>query len=185
MAFLIAEIMGLGFDVDAATISGIRWFALPLLVLFFSAGISSCLKSSDALQWARRQRIRTAVLIAAGISLVSIVARILQGYLDHAHVVTAFAEWCAIGASITQLARVPNQLSDWSRDKAGTLRIEPARELGVSFLCVIAFGTLLLLGPASTTPATRLSPIDALFTATSATCVTGLTVRDTSAVARE
>ena len=47
-----------------------------------------------------------------------------------------------------------------------------------SFLLVIAVGTLLLTLPFSSRTG-RLGVIDALFTATSATCVTGLVVRDT------
>ena len=48
----------------------------------------------------------------------------------------------------------------------------------ISFLLVIAVGTLLLTLPISSRPG-RLGVIDAMFTATSATCVTGLVVRDT------
>ena len=48
----------------------------------------------------------------------------------------------------------------------------------ISFLLVIAVGTLLLTLPISSRTG-RLGVIDAMFTATSATCVTGLVVRDT------
>lgn len=48
----------------------------------------------------------------------------------------------------------------------------------ISFLLVIAVGTLLLTLPISSRTG-RLGVIDAIFTATSATCVTGLVVRDT------
>ena len=48
----------------------------------------------------------------------------------------------------------------------------------ISFLLVIAVGTLLLALPISSRTG-RLGVIDAMFTATSATCVTGLIVRDT------
>ncbi|HAI21101.1 MAG TPA: Trk family potassium uptake protein [Clostridiales bacterium UBA8153] len=46
----------------------------------------------------------------------------------------------------------------------------------MSFLAVIGLGTLLLLLPWSTAPGRDTSWVDALFTATSAVCVTGLTV---------
>lgn len=55
----------------------------------------------------------------------------------------------------------------------------PLRLLLGSFLALIAAGTLLLKIPAATPPEAPLSWTDALFTATSATCVTGLVVRDT------
>lgn len=55
--------------------------------------------------------------------------------------------------------------------------INPARLIILSFLTVILLGCFLLLLPISTTQG--ISFIDALFTATSATCVTGLIVKDT------
>lgn len=48
-----------------------------------------------------------------------------------------------------------------------------------SFVILISFGTLLLLLPTSTYGRQSMSFIDAFFTATSASCVTGLTVVDT------
>ncbi|NPA34502.1 MAG: ATPase [Chlorobi bacterium] len=58
------------------------------------------------------------------------------------------------------------------------LHIRPATMLIVSFLTLISVATLLLMLPEMTVNG-RISFIDALFTATSATCVTGLTVVDT------
>lgn len=55
--------------------------------------------------------------------------------------------------------------------------IHPTRALALSFLFLILSGTALLLLPKSTY--NGISFIDALFTATSAVCVTGLTVVDT------
>jgi len=55
----------------------------------------------------------------------------------------------------------------------------PALLILVSFLVLIGFGTLLLTFPAASAHATPLEPVDALFTATSAACVTGLIVLDT------
>jgi len=49
-----------------------------------------------------------------------------------------------------------------------------------SFAGLIALGALALLLPAATPPESPISPLDALFTATSAVCVTGLVVRDTA-----
>jgi trk system potassium uptake protein len=57
------------------------------------------------------------------------------------------------------------------------MQIKPARIIITSFLSAIIAGTLLLLLPVSACH--RISFIDALFTATSAICVTGLIVQDT------
>lgn len=56
----------------------------------------------------------------------------------------------------------------------------PVRIIVVSFLLLILVGTLLLLLPVSAAEGTT-SPVEALFTAVSATCVTGLSVVDTTA----
>ena len=55
----------------------------------------------------------------------------------------------------------------------------PTRTLIASFVILIVAGAALLSLPRATTGRASLSPVDALFTATSATCVTGLVVRDT------
>ncbi len=55
----------------------------------------------------------------------------------------------------------------------------PLRLLIASFVVLILIGTVLLKLPAATPAGSPIGWIDALFTATSATCVTGLAVRDT------
>ncbi len=52
--------------------------------------------------------------------------------------------------------------------------------LAAGFAALIAVGTLLLMLPAATAPGKTTTIIDALFTATSAVCVTGLVVVDTA-----
>lgn len=55
----------------------------------------------------------------------------------------------------------------------------PARTAVVSFATVILLGTLLLCLPVSSETGQWTAPVDALFTSTSAVCVTGLIVKDT------
>lgn len=55
----------------------------------------------------------------------------------------------------------------------------PALLLATSFASSIAVGTLFLSFPAASSDGVSVSPLDALFTATSASCVTGLIVLDT------
>ncbi|WP_407691149.1 TrkH family potassium uptake protein [Ruminococcus gauvreauii] len=59
-------------------------------------------------------------------------------------------------------------------------RQPPARLIVLGFAAVIAVGTLLLLLPVSINDGARVSFIDALFTSTSAVCVTGLIAIDTA-----
>ena len=58
-------------------------------------------------------------------------------------------------------------------------RISSTRMIALSFLIVILSGAILLCLPVSSRTGEWTSFIDALFTATSATCVTGLVVFDT------
>ncbi len=58
-------------------------------------------------------------------------------------------------------------------------RFDPARTLVVGFLIIITIGSLLLCLPISSRAGKFTSLFDCLFTATSASCVTGLTVVDT------
>jgi trk system potassium uptake protein TrkH len=59
-------------------------------------------------------------------------------------------------------------------------RLHPPQLIVLSFALIILIGTLLLSLPVATRSGNRLPFVDALFTATSATCVTGLTVTDTA-----
>jgi len=59
-------------------------------------------------------------------------------------------------------------------------RLNPPQVVAISFLIAIAIGTILLSLPMSTRGPGSIGLVDALFTATSATCVTGLIVKDTA-----
>lgn len=59
------------------------------------------------------------------------------------------------------------------------LSLSPPQILVMGFALIILLGAVLLMLPISSTTGEMLPFIDALFTATSATCVTGLVVRDT------
>ena len=58
--------------------------------------------------------------------------------------------------------------------------LAPARVIALCFLVLILSGAALLTLPISHQPGVDVSPLEALFTATSATCVTGLVVVDTA-----
>jgi trk system potassium uptake protein TrkH len=59
------------------------------------------------------------------------------------------------------------------------MKMTVSRTICLGFLVLIAIGTVLLLLPFSTANGDWNSPLVALFTATSAVCVTGLIVVDT------
>ena len=58
------------------------------------------------------------------------------------------------------------------------IRMHPAVIFILSFLGIISVGTLLLMMPEMTSSGNGMAALDALFTSTSATCVTGLMVED-------
>lgn len=68
---------------------------------------------------------------------------------------------------------------EWHPVKKKLKSIPPVRLIVASFLIVILVGTLLLTLPIASRSGETTAFIDALFTATSATCVTGLVVFDT------
>lgn len=80
-------------------------------------------------------------------------------------------ELVSAGLTLAMAVRINSQLARSMR--------RPALLFPASFLAVIIVTTLLLLLPAATPPDRPIGLIDAAFTATSATCVTGLVVRDT------
>ncbi len=63
--------------------------------------------------------------------------------------------------------------------KSKVKSIHPTRVIILSFLAIIAVGTILLMLPVSSSDGTFTPLVPALFTATSATCVTGLIIYDT------
>ncbi|WP_406724036.1 potassium transporter TrkG [Streptomyces sp. GD-15H] len=65
---------------------------------------------------------------------------------------------------------------EWKR-----LALHPARAVVAAFAVAVAVGTLLLMLPAASRDGTGSGVVEALFTATSAVCVTGLVVVDTGA----
>jgi trk system potassium uptake protein len=61
----------------------------------------------------------------------------------------------------------------------GTRQIEPLKAIALSFVVIILLGALLLMMPFSNRPGKTVGFVDAVFTATSATTVTGLVVKST------
>jgi len=59
------------------------------------------------------------------------------------------------------------------------IRLNTAQIIAISFIITISIGTILLTFPTATADGLGTPFLDAVFTATSATCVTGLIVRDT------
>lgn len=99
---------------------------------------------------------------------------VLAGLADHpgaAFSAMAIAQLLALGL-LWAGERVTDELLDY-------FYAHPAALTCLTFAALILVGTLCLSFPAASATGTRISPVDALFTATSASCVTGLVVLDT------
>lgn len=89
-------------------------------------------------------------------------------------------------ASALIIVRLTFKAAAWalkeSSDQSADIlsRARPSHILGLSFLALIAFGSILLMFPAATVDGQGLSFTDAIFTITSAACVTGLVVVSTA-----
>ena len=66
-----------------------------------------------------------------------------------------------------------------SKPKRKGLRLSPTQIIAVVFAAIILLGTVLLALPISSRSGESVGLLSALFTATSTTCVTGLTAGDT------
>ena len=92
--------------------------------------------------------------------------------------VEALTQLSIVGAQIIIILSIISGAVRLNR-RIASLKFHPAQTFILSFLIVILIGAALLLLPKAVAPGQTLSPLDALFTATSATCVTGLIVVDT------
>jgi trk system potassium uptake protein len=83
--------------------------------------------------------------------------------------------------ALRQSLELMRALSHWSdaRRRLSVLRFTPARVIASSFAGTILVGTVLLTLPVASAERQGTALLDALFTATSAVCVTGLVVLDT------
>ena len=91
-----------------------------------------------------------------------------------------FAYWLAIVHLFSTILTVLFPQAEKKKNLAGqgsifqSLNLKPAQVVLATFSGIILFGSFLLILPISAAPGKQISFVDALFTATSATCVTGL-----------
>ncbi len=128
----------------------------------------------------------TADVVVGFVSAPSRLKHLKRRWFDIAVFVPITIALLAGGTGITFIVLrqllIVGQAFTGSRRFAGVIeemRLQPLRLLALSFVVMIVIGTLLLTFPTATRDGTVTGFVDALFTATSATCVTGLIVKDT------
>jgi trk system potassium uptake protein TrkH len=166
-----------GFPRDSSAHALGHALEVPALLLFVAEHVWASLKAPSFRAALRRRWLRHVLLL---ILFVQTPLILIRGWNPGAHplpapafvklYVTSLQIYLAVGA-LFAAARLSEGLA--------RIRLRPAGLAFLSFLILILSGALVLLLPNMTPPGRGLRFIDALFTATSACCVTGLTVVDT------
>jgi len=146
-----------------------------LLVLLLAEIILDARRFSTPFMYLRRSAVP--LLLALLFVLLLLYSRLLLP-TEAAGRVAALTRGVLVLRNVLLLLRVFRRLHRLS-SFFETITLHPAQTILYSFLGVIIIGTLLLMLP-MTTPEGGLPPLGALFTATSAVCVTGLIVVDTA-----
>lgn len=172
-------VVGYGFELGSVGGAWAHGLEFVLAGLFLADRLAMLMRGTDRLQVVRQRSFEFAVvLIFAGIGLlVSAWESWTIRLLDLLHLENRRQ----LGGELLNLFLLTNVLIQLLRQQQRILlkRIRPEWILIGSFAMLILVGTLLLLLPrASALPEDPIRPLDALFTATSAACVTGLVVRD-------
>jgi trk system potassium uptake protein TrkH len=151
-------------------------------VAAWALGLELVLKAWLSPRWSRFLRARAIPLVLLAVVVVQ--AAVLRlgggsgptrpvwlGLLTQGYLISL--QIFILGSLTVEAVRVNRRLAH--------LRVRPGRLVLGLFAGLILGGAALLLLPRATVPGVDLSWVDALFTATSAVCVTGLVVRDTGA----
>lgn len=174
IAALVAEY---GFYMDAWWTETIRTFEVVVVGFFMSQQLIKLSLAPDRREFMRDRRMEYAasgtLLLVIAVTQVLHASGIEVGWLPSSR--DLFALYIALFQTVIVVEVVASAVR-YSR-RVTMLRIQPARLFIASFLLVITTGGLLLSLPRATHGGIRF--IDALFTSTSAVCVTGLVVVDT------
>lgn len=176
LLLLISFLLIYGFCLSAAIKKNAYFISHTLIVLFIINKIWALLSSVDKIQELKAQKlpyIFTSILLLQFI----FISADLYGYIF------PYADNEIYYHAITLIFIVSLFLFQLSRANTAFLlrkRLKPEHMFVLSFLALIISGTFLLMMPAATVKGGSISLIDALFTSTSAVCVTGLTVQNTA-----
>ncbi len=162
-----------GGKLSPGTLLSVRLTNFAFVAVFLAESILGLVRAPDRRHYLRTGAVELLLLLGLGLVFVLISfhpfgffeVRGLQGFLIPAQVYL-------LGNFIVKLLGLFKVVA--------RRRFNYARAFGASFLAIIVAGTLLLyLLPGTQAPGKELTLIDALFTSTSATCVTGLITVDT------
>lgn len=171
-----ALIYSLGFDLEADETSRIfRWLE-ALIVIFVLDYFIRMIYSFHRWQFVSERTIESVLVFLFLIVVLGYLLRIdvpyslfmLFGFSDFRAFYEFFIASYLMTLTIMGMARASQYLS--------SVKVKPATTFIASFILLILIGTFLLMMPAMTTQPGSMSFLSALFTSTSASCVTGLSV---------
>lgn len=166
---LSGVIVEFGFGLPPRVQEQVHAIEIAVVGMFTINAIAHLIGARQRLRFLRENWLDAALLCVLAVAL----ALVLAGEDSAALTRTYF-----IGAQVLIVARMLVSLAR-TQERFASLKLRPAQLLLLSFLCLIALGSAALMLPRCRAEgAPPLSLLDAMFTATSAVCVTGLTVRD-------
>jgi trk system potassium uptake protein TrkH len=180
LAILLTLIVRQGLRLGAALDPFLALGNAVAVLVFAAAQASKLVVVPDPVAYFRAHRLDFALLFVLVIQLASYAG--LRGTAEFRWLERQGADnplWPLLAASVqAYMVAIVALRSPVVHGLLVSLRLRPAQILVVSFALLIAAGTALLSMPGAAADGRAWSPLDAMFTATSAVCVTGLVVSD-------
>ncbi|BDC98068.1 TrkH family potassium uptake protein [Persicobacter psychrovividus] len=183
ISVVIGIIYALGFELDEQRLQKVIYWLEITLNVYILNFIIRAIYSLEIKHFIREHKVELALILF--VVLNKITTHHLDNYifqlmiknhhfshLRHANFYFGFVSFCLLLVFI-------NEFTDGSRFLS-ELKMSPPKLITLSFLLLILAGAGTLMLPAMTTAPGSMPFIDALFTSTSAVCVTGLIVVDTA-----
>lgn len=168
-----------GFRVNNEYRSVIHYISIAVVIIFFVYQLLQYFISTSKSDYLKTHKIESLLLLF-------IIAEIILSFFDFSIVeqigiVLHFKDLAFLYVVFAQIFIVIGLIGGGLRYNKNILktRLHPSRLFVLSFIITIVMGTLLLLLPAATVSG-NINILDALFTSTSAVCVTGLITVDTA-----
>lgn len=179
---LISLTLQYGFHLGARAMDWLDWLDVALALCFGMDLAIPLVRSEDRRKVFRSRRLEYLLLAVSVLSLVAVAWVLPEAALSELLQALQIESMAKLFLAAVQLFLLLNLSIQVLRAAQRVLAtgIRPELLLAGSFAALILIGALLLLMPKVSASADKpISLIDALFTSTSAACVTGLTVRDT------
>lgn len=181
VAALTTLIVPFGYPITAAQAAVFERLDLLVLLYFVCQYPLRALLSDNKLDYVRRHWFQGVIALVLLLHLGLVFRKLTRYGIDLYFLETQVVGLTKMTVVISQVLVLLTLISGalHLNSKIAALKFHPAQTLLFSFLILILFGAFSLTMPRCLQPNQTLSFLDALFTSTSAACVTGLAVVDT------